>query len=87
MLNNLIFVSTYVIIAGILYGALFHFGKQYLLTHQKPLLDVLFTLLRIGIIAFLFYYLYGFIAANSILMLILFVSSYLSTVAILNYNT
>jgi|GEM_PF-1401267 len=87
MLTNLFFISSCAIFIGIMYGLLFYFGKKHLLSPDKKLWDILFTALRLVILFALFYIMSAFIASNSILLIILFVSSYLSTVAVLTYNS
>ena len=87
MYNNFIILAVGTISVGILYGILFHLGKKHLLSQNKPYLDLLFTLARFILLFFVIYYMFYFIAPNSILMTILFVSSYLSTVAVLTYNS
>jgi len=75
------------IAAGIIYGALFHLGKKYMLKYHRPVLDIIFTLMRFTLLFAFFYSMSRFIDSNSILLIILFVSSYLGTVAVLTYKS
>lgn len=83
-----IFITSFIIIAlGIVYGVMFHKGKQYLFNKKQPMVDYLFTIVRILLLFVILYSMSEFIQADSILLSILFVSSYLCTLAVLTYNS
>lgn len=82
----MLFYTLLIIFLGVLYGVLFHTGKKYLLQKQSLTLELLFTGVRISILIAIFFYIIKFIEINPILLLTLFVSSYLSTIAILTYK-
>ena len=74
------------LIIGILYGYLLYTEKMYILNQDRPTLGIfLNTFRQITLLAILFY-LINNLTSNSILLIILFVSSYLSTVGILAYK-
>ncbi|MCX5924417.1 MAG: hypothetical protein NTZ68_03275 [Candidatus Dependentiae bacterium] len=86
MISNMFFISIVTILSGIMYGSLFYVGKKYSLAHSKPAYDFIFTLLRFSLLILFFYTISTFVASNSILLTILFVSSYLCSVGILAYK-
>lgn len=75
-----------ILFLGILYAALFITGKKYLLTNHNIFLDLLFNGLRFLLLICVFFYIIKFIEINPILLITLFVSSYLSTIAIVTYK-
>ena len=74
------------ILMGIIYGYTLYTGKMYTFYHQKPMLDLLLTVMRYIVLFGILFYLTLNMSGNSILLIILFVSSYLSTVGILVYK-
>ncbi len=86
MISNNILISMATIVSGIVYGALLFVGKKYMLLHSKPIYDFFFTLLRFSLLILFFYSIATFVVSSPILLSILFVSSYLSTVGILTYK-
>lgn len=75
------------IVCGIVYGLIFYFGKMHLLVNGNALHDFLFNMMRFFLLLLFFYAIFAFVASNSILMALLFVSSYLSTVGIIAYKS
>ena len=75
------------IACGIVYGLIFYFGKMHLLVNGNTLHDFLFNMMRFFLLLLFFYAIFAFVASNSILMALLFVSSYLSTVGIIAYKS
>ncbi len=73
-------------IIGILYGYLLYIEKMYILQQNKPKLGLLLTMLRYAALLSILFYLIHNLESNSILLIILFVSSYLSTIGILVYR-
>jgi hypothetical protein len=86
MYTTIIFTSILIFFLGIIYGFLFHAGKKHLLYFPNPFLGILFTLARFLFLICLSFYIIKFIDYNPILLITLFVSSYLSTVAVLTYK-
>jgi len=86
MIPPLFLNSFLTILSGITYGIIMYSGKIYLLKQNNPMRDFLFTALRFSLIFLFFYVIFKFVASNSILLSILFVSSYLSTIGIIAYN-
>jgi len=86
MISNVFFMSVAAILSGMVYGALLYVGKKYVLTYNKPTYDFIFSLLRFSLLILFFYTISTFVASNSILLTILFVSSYLCSVGILAYK-
>lgn len=82
----MILISFFTIIIGILYGLFLFETKQSNFLKHKPILDLFCTLLRYAILIFIIFKIVRNMPDNSILLLILFVSSYLSTVALLVYR-
>ncbi len=87
MYTNIIITSTLIFFLGIIYGFLFHAGKKYLLYLPNPFLSFLFTVARFLFLICFSFYIIKFIDYNPILLITLFVSSYLSTIAVLTYKT
>ncbi len=87
MILPLFYSALLTILCGIAYGFILYSGKMYLLTHNNPIHDFMFTLLRFSLLILLFYSILTFVTSNSILLTILFVSSYLSTVGIIAYKS
>ena len=71
------------IVAGIFYGIMLYAGKIYALRYNKPWIDIVFGIIRYAGLFAILYSMATILQQNSILLIILFVSSYLSTVAIL----
>lgn len=84
--NNLFFTSLIAICIGIVYGSILYFQKMYSLQNNNPITDIIFTFMRYGVLLSILYGIIIFVEHNSILLIILFVSSYLSTVAVLVYK-
>ena len=82
----MILISIFTIIVGILYGAFLVESKKHNFQNNKPIVDIILTLLRYFILIFIIFKIVTNISGNSILLLILFVSSYLSTVTLLIYK-
>jgi hypothetical protein len=72
--------------AGIAYGFLLYFSKVYGILSHKPIHDIALTIFRYALLLSILFYLATKVESNSILLIILFVSSYLSTLAILVYK-
>lgn len=79
----MIILSIFTILVGIAYGAFLYLSKKHSLKKNKPLHDFILTLMRYAALFFIIFHIITNLESNSILLLILFVSSYLSTVAIL----
>lgn len=75
------------VFAGICYACLLYTSKIYTLQTHRPILDIIFGVLRFVMLLFTLYHIVTNVEQNSILLLILFVSSYLSTIGILVYTS
>lgn len=86
MSANIIITSILIFFLGIIYGFLFHKGKKHLLNSHNFLLSFLFTIGRFLFLICFSLYIIKFVDYNPILLITLFVSSYLSTVTVLTYK-
>ena len=86
MFDPVLLSSLATIIIGIFYGLFFYWGKKYLLIHRRPVLDIIFFILRILLLMLFLYKISTFVGSSSILLIVLFVSSYLGTVSVLTYK-
>lgn len=82
MISMLLFT----ILAGIFYALFFVESKKRSLINPQPIIDVFVTLLRLIVLIFIIFKIVQNCPSNSIHLLILFVSSYLSTIALLVFK-
>lgn len=75
------------ILLGAVSALLLYSGKKLALLYKRPKLDLLFSLTRFTILIAFLYTILQFNSSNSILLLILFLLSYVGTVSILVYVT
>lgn len=87
MSANIVITSILIFFLGIIYGFLFYIGKKNLLLNPNVISSFLFTIGRFLFLICLFLYIIKFISYNPILLVALFVSSYLSTVTLLTYKS
>ena len=86
MLVNILITSILIFFLGIIYGFLFLKGKKHLLYFPNPIVSFLFTAARFLFLISFCFYVIKFLDYNPILIITLFVSSYLSTITILTYK-
>ncbi len=86
MATNIILTSILIFFLGIIYAFLFYWGKKYLLYFPNAFLNFLFIIARFLFLICLCYYIIKFIDDYPILLITLFVSSYLSTMILVSYK-
>lgn len=73
-------ITVIAVLTGFTSGILLYIGKQYSLMYKKSRLDILLSMLRYTILLTFLYAVLQFYRSDSILLIILFVVSYIGTV-------
>lgn len=82
----MILISILTVFFGIFYALFLFASKKRSLQKPQPIIDVILTLLRFALLIFIIFKIMTNISGNPILLMILFVSSYLSTITLLVYH-